>query len=329
MRLHVWVIGRALVREVERDFEPQVLRLRDQPAEVFERAERGMHGLVAALLCADRPRRADVVRFRDERIVLALALFPADRMDGRKVNHVEAELRDVRKARLAVAQRAVAPRLGRSRAREKLVPRRESRALAIRDERHLERPGRRKAAVGKARGQARECLVERECAQRVGITSGGGAGESAGPFEQALAIRAGGARRRLLEEVRADACRDAQIVEILAPYELGAPGKPCVRPGGDRIAIAADRLERERTAPYVVAERLHLDLAPIAFELGTPAQHDAQRIVAVGEAVCLDGEGIADDALHCETPAVHGRAHRVDDRARAALLRRLSHPLHT
>ena len=58
------MIGRALHREIERDFHVVLMTGRDQPAEVVERAEFGMHGVVAALLVADGVETAGIVWVR-------------------------------------------------------------------------------------------------------------------------------------------------------------------------------------------------------------------------------------------------------------------------
>ena len=60
VRLDPGVVGRALQREVERDLEPELVGLGDERVEVVDRAEVGVDGVVAAVLRADRPRRAGV-----------------------------------------------------------------------------------------------------------------------------------------------------------------------------------------------------------------------------------------------------------------------------
>ena len=89
---------------------PVLARRGDQAAEVVERAELRQDRGVAAFVGADRPRAADVVGLGDERVVAALALDPADRVDRREVQDVEAEPGDVRQARLDVLEGAVPPR---------------------------------------------------------------------------------------------------------------------------------------------------------------------------------------------------------------------------
>ena len=70
-------------------------------------------------------------------------------MDRRQVEDVEAHRRDVRQPRLDVGERAVASGLGRSRAREELVPGAEARALRVDHDRQLDRlRGRRRCRSG-------------------------------------------------------------------------------------------------------------------------------------------------------------------------------------
>src|SRR5205823_6465980 len=75
------VIGRALEREVEGDLHLSRARRRDQAVEVLEGAELRLDRVVAALLVADRPRTARVIRLGRECVVLALAEAVPHRMN--------------------------------------------------------------------------------------------------------------------------------------------------------------------------------------------------------------------------------------------------------
>src|SRR5439155_7380498 len=97
-------------------------------------AQVGVDGLMSALAGADRPRAARVLRPRLERVVLALAVRPADRVHGRQVDDVEAELRELRERLLDAGEAA-------PRAREELVPRAEARELAVDVDLELRRLG--------------------------------------------------------------------------------------------------------------------------------------------------------------------------------------------
>src|SRR5581483_11942956 len=80
----------------------------DEAAEVVERAELRVYRVVTALPAADGIRTARVVRFSLQRVVAALAIGPADRMNRRQIDHVEAKACDLRQSRDAIVERAVA-----------------------------------------------------------------------------------------------------------------------------------------------------------------------------------------------------------------------------
>ncbi len=112
---------------------------------------------------------------------------------------------------------------------------------------------------------------------------------------------------------------DADVLGVDPALELVTPGLEVVDPRSHRVAVAAERAQREGAAPDVVAERRHLGLAEAVVALGAPAQHDADDIVPVGEAVGLDDHVVADDALGSEAAAVDRGPDRIDDGANAAV----------
>ncbi len=147
----IGMIGRALECDVERDLDPARLRGTAEVLEVLERPQLRVDRLVAALDGPDGPRAARVVRPRRRDVVTALAVDPPDRVDRRKVQHVEAHGRDVGQPRLHVPERAVAAGLGRAGPREQLVPGTEPGALAIDDHDQLRVVDGRKWPFGVAR----------------------------------------------------------------------------------------------------------------------------------------------------------------------------------
>src|SRR5581483_6995127 len=145
------MVGRALDREVERDLDAVLLRVRDEAPEFLLRAELGMDGVVTALLGADRPRAAGVALLRPLGVVASLAVRVPDRMDRREVEDVEAELRKA--WQLLAHSREAAPR-----AREELVPGAEAREDAV--DVDVARGGRR--LLRAVAGGGRERVVHRE-----------------------------------------------------------------------------------------------------------------------------------------------------------------------
>src|SRR5262245_7302724 len=135
MLVHPWMIGRCLDGAIERDLQATALCRLHEPVEVVERAEVGMHGGVAALGAADRPRAAGIAGLRGERVVAALTVRAADRVDRRQVHDVEAHGGGAIELRLGVLQRAV-PAITAA-AREEFVPGGEARTLAVGDDLEL------------------------------------------------------------------------------------------------------------------------------------------------------------------------------------------------
>src|SRR3954451_5925607 len=83
-----------------------------------------MDRFVAAFSTADRPRTSDVALLRRHRVVASFAERRPDRMDRRKVEHVETHLRGARQLRFDVTKRAGGTR-------KELEPRAERRAAGI------------------------------------------------------------------------------------------------------------------------------------------------------------------------------------------------------
>ncbi len=109
----------------------------DQPGEILERAELRRDVLVAAAVrawlvaIADRVRHAGLAGLAAHRVVAALARGDADRVDRRKIDHVEAHRLRVVDAREAVAKSRPVVATPLCAPRKKLVPLRKQRALAV------------------------------------------------------------------------------------------------------------------------------------------------------------------------------------------------------
>ena len=171
------MVRRALPGEIERDLETQALRLAAKRLEVLHRAQTRLDGGVPARFGADGPRAARVGGRRHQAVVASLAKALADRMNRRKVDHVEAEVGDVGQMRGGVAKRSAAIGCTTGRPREHLVPRAEARALTIGP--HAQRGGHGRARAVRVRVHPRAELVaergldapahRRRLAQRVGL----------------------------------------------------------------------------------------------------------------------------------------------------------------
>src|SRR5262249_21662530 len=154
------MVRRALKGDIERDFHPVVFCAGDEALEVRQRAELRIDRLVPALLRADGPRAPGIALVRRERVILALAVRAADRMDRRQVEHIEYHRCDTRQAQLQSAEGAVCVGTVRERAGEKLVPGAEARPLPIDRHRELLLVARSEAAVGIFFYEANELRID-------------------------------------------------------------------------------------------------------------------------------------------------------------------------
>ena len=108
MLLEPWMVGRALHREVERDFHAVRGAGAHEAPEVGQRAEFGVDRVMAAFRRADGVGAAGVARRGAQRIVAPLAIGMPDGMDRREIDNIEAEAGDLRQTRDAIIEGAVA-----------------------------------------------------------------------------------------------------------------------------------------------------------------------------------------------------------------------------
>ena len=101
------MVGGTLQRQIEGHLQAQIRCGSHEVIEILDGAQVGVHGVMATLLAADRPRRPHVLRRRGHAVVAALAMNLADRVDRRQVDDVEAHLRDPRQCRDRRAEGAV------------------------------------------------------------------------------------------------------------------------------------------------------------------------------------------------------------------------------
>ena len=93
-----------------------------QRPKIVDGTQLAVDRIVATFVATDRVRAADVVRLAAEAIVLSLAIFVADRVDGCEIKNIEAHVANCGKAADDVGESAVTlGRFGRG-AREQLIP---------------------------------------------------------------------------------------------------------------------------------------------------------------------------------------------------------------
>ncbi len=306
------VVGRRVERQVDRHVHVVIGRRLAQAADVLERAELRVDGVVAALGAADRVRRARVLRAGDERVVAALAVLDADRVDRRDVEHVEAELREARELGLDVLQAAEG-------AREQLVPGAEAGPDAVDVDRERRVVRGRAVALRAALDGGEQLVAER------GVVLGrlGDVLVLEDPQHVLEQLAVAGLLRAAGGVPEQDGALGQLAGEVVVlrgehlALELVAPGGEDVGPGLDRVLPAAGAIDREPAAPAHAAdlrvELGELGLRPFLLTGGAVLDGRAQDVVAVAEDVGRDRDHVPDAALGGEPPAVDGRLGVLDD----------------
>ena len=234
-----------------------------------------MNRIVAALLAADRPRAARVALRGLERVVAPLPVRDADRVDRRQVDHVEAELGQLRQHLLDPLEAAPA-------AREELVPGAEAGA---------ERARRRPRAA--CRGSSSRGGPSRRAPAPLRATRRGRRGRRAPPPPRA---------RRRARSGRPRACGRARR----AASRSGRPRpRACT---ARRPRPVSWKLPAQRSLPSGSSGRLE----PLARADGAVADDGAQDVVAVLEDRRRDADRISLRDLDGIPSAVDLRAHVLD-----------------
>ncbi len=132
MLLDPGMVRRALDGEVERDLEAVLAGRGDKAIEVLEsfRAPDARRRM-AAVGGPDGIDAARVGWSRAQGVVAAFSVGDADRMNGRQIENIEAEVADIRKASDHIVKRAMAFSVARLRPGEQLVPGAESSGRAV------------------------------------------------------------------------------------------------------------------------------------------------------------------------------------------------------
>ncbi len=104
MLLHVGMIRRALKCNIQSDFKPVSIGAGDKFLEIFLCSQLRINGGMAALIGANRPGAAYIIRLRRDGIVLPFPECLSDRMDWREVHDIETHGGNVGKPGLAVAE---------------------------------------------------------------------------------------------------------------------------------------------------------------------------------------------------------------------------------
>src|SRR5579875_1895150 len=117
-----WMVGGALHGEVQCHFDSEPTCGGNQAIEIGQGAQRRLYRGMPAGFAADCPGTADAVACAVGRIVGALAVGAADRMDRRQIYDIETHLVNVGQPMFGVGERACTTGVRRLGADEQLIP---------------------------------------------------------------------------------------------------------------------------------------------------------------------------------------------------------------
>ena len=216
-----------------------------------------------ALRGPDGPGAAHIAGLRRERVVDALAVHPADGLNRRKVEHIEAHFRHVGEPRLDVLEITVTGRFRRGGAGEQLVPAGECGALAIDRDLDGRACGEPHVRVAADEGRLRRIQRERLEGRRVGRCGRlvlRPIAQQRGPFAKIGGVDSRCASRGFERERGADLQGHPHIGKLLAPLQLPAPRFEVIHPGRYLATIAARHRRGEFGHPDIVALGGHVRL---------------------------------------------------------------------
>ncbi len=313
MLLEPGVVLGALDGEVQSDLQAVLAGRGHQFAEIVQRAQLRVDGVVTTLLAADGIGAARVVRAGLQAVVRTLAMLAPDGVDRREVQHVEAHVADRWQTLVHVAEGAVSIGVIGLRAREQLVPAGELGQRTF----DIQRIDRAATAVLARVGRGHGCSGFRRQQQRHAFVF---QVRRAQPVQQVVedrAVLALGARYGLLQQQPAlfqlQLNRHAGGVLL---RQLVAIAFEHVPPGLDDELVFGHLGRGELALPVVVAEQLQSRAAPVALAFLAPTDGGGQLVVPIGEDPAGHHHRLADDRLGGEATVIHHRQGGFDGDAR-------------
>ena len=234
-----------------------LFRLGDESPEIFERAELRDEWTCGRPPPIQWPKDCQRRRLRGPReLFFPLRNVAPDRMDGRKIDDIEAHRRDVRKPCFAIAKGPVTPRLRRTGSRKYFVPGREARLFAVDGHGQLLSRSGWQVAIGIALNDMRATPLPEQWLRLMVY-----------PWPRAAAAPSRGAARRHRPWARAAASSISSAPMSSSTWtscpaatrfiEITAPGLETIDPAFHGVLVPAEFRNVKFTAPAIVAERLH------------------------------------------------------------------------
>ena len=87
------VIRCRLQRQINRNLQPQLLRILQQGLKIINRPQLWVHGIMPTLGRTHSPRGSHIIRLRHERVILPLPVHLTDRVNRREIHRIKPHLR--------------------------------------------------------------------------------------------------------------------------------------------------------------------------------------------------------------------------------------------
>jgi hypothetical protein len=234
-------------------------------------------------------------------------------MDRRQVDDVKAHLLDVRQALRGRLEGAVLTGTGCSRTREHLIPGAEAGLLAVHPDALTDVVDRLRVA----RSMLEHQFLQRRLEGDVGAhASGPLLFEGIRALEEAVGVRLRSAHGRFADDGGALQKLHRDVLTTLIPLlEVAPPRAELVDPGFDLVDVGLHLGDGELASPAVVAQEAHRHLLPGALGFEAIEEMTGELVMAVGEGIRLDHDGVADGAFDGEPAAIHLRLHVLDSDA--------------
>ena len=237
-------------------------------------------------------RNTRVIRPAFERIVASFALGRADRMDRRKINHVEAHrFRIIKPLQTITKGRAtITATLGR--AWKKFIPRGEERRFALDHDAPIrtELAADRTIGIFGHDGRHIGTRCDLHSTRTIGFA------EFAGRRAKDRGVGFRRAGSSLLKQMHPFQGLRMQILlsPVKFPPEFVPPSPVGIEPSFDRVFAIADLGDGERTGPHIIVARSHRDLLPLLCSHHAPLERRRNHIVPILEDVGRDLHRISD-----------------------------------
>src|ERR1700724_3862464 len=250
-----------------------------------------MNGFVSTLNSADGPWASDIAFSRDQRIILALSLGNADRMNRRQIQNVKAYPRNVTEPCGAIAKCSGPLCIFCARAQKHLIPRAKARLHWIYDNDQFSFIPRALAQIAVASGQLGKfsALCELDCGTGIRrqlpqslhrvpqLSPVPPPGSIPGPLQQLDSA----------QHVHGDV--DARLHSL---SQVGGPGAVRIHPAADRVNVPPEFANLEFPRPAIILDEPHRCLLPVGI-IGSPKKEPcSELIVAVRKNVRVHANAV-------------------------------------